>query len=205
MGVVGLHRQRGEGPHRELEIRPDARRRQGSKTVRSSSGRSTGRFSPRRPTRFRCLPKFTFPTTLDEQFQALQDNPLVKRFAEARARSAGNPHKPIYHFVQPEGYLNDPNGISFWRGKWHLFYQWIPPETNNQLHWGHAYSDDLVHWKDLPPAIYPGPEQGSWSGSVYLEENRAIAAYFGNECGVMIATVGRPAALELDENRATTR
>lgn len=141
------------------------------------------------------LPKFTFPDTLDEQLEMLQDNPLVRRFAEARARSAGNPHKPIYHFVQPEGYLNDPNGLSYWRGKWHLFYQWVPPETSNELHWGHAYCDDLVHWQDLPPAIYPGPEQGSWSGSVYLDENRAIAAYFGNECGVMIATSDDPLLL----------
>ena len=77
----------------------------------------------------------------------------------------------------------------------HLFYQWVPPETDNQLHWGHAYSEDLVHWKDLPPAIYPGPEQGSWSGSVYLEKDRAIAAYFGNECGVMIATSEDPLLL----------
>ena len=123
------------------------------------------------------IPKFTFPATLDGQLKALQDNPLLAHFAEARASSAGNPHKAIYHFVQPEGYLNDPNGLSFWRGNWHLFYQWVPPDTDNQLHWGHAYSDDLVHWKDLPPAIYPGPEQGSWSGSVYLEEDRAIAAY----------------------------
>ena len=52
-----------------------------------------------------------------------------------------------------------------------------------------------MHWKDLPPAIYPGPEQGSWSGSVYLEKNRAIAAYFGNECGVMIATSDDPLLL----------
>ena len=141
------------------------------------------------------IPKYTFPTQLDEQFAALKDNPLVKRFAESRLKSAENPHKPIYHFVQPEGYLNDPNGISFWRNRWHLFYQWIPQESENQVHWGHAYSDDLIHWKDLPPAIYPGPEQGSWSGSVYLEENRAIAAYFGNDCGTMIATSDDPLLL----------
>ena len=174
-----------------VQMRGDAKIENGALVI----GPKHGSFLAKTTDTVSLLPKFTFPTTLDEQFQALKDNPLVKRFAEARARNAGNPYKPIYHFVQPEGYLNDPNGLSFWRGRWHLFYQWIPPETNNQLHWGHAYSDELVHWKDLPPAIYPDPEQGSWSGSVYLEDNRAIAAYFGNECGAMIATADDPLLL----------
>lgn len=175
-----------------VQMRGTARVEEGALVI----GPQRGSFLARTAAVVSRIPKFTFPATLDGQLKALQDNPLLAHFAEARASSASNPHKAIYHFVQPEGYLNDPNGLSFWRGNWHLFYQWVPPDTDNQLHWGHAYSDDLVHWKDLPPAIYPGPEQGSWSGSVYLEEDRAIAAYFGNECGVMIATSDDPLLLQ---------
>jgi beta-fructofuranosidase len=179
------------GNWKYVQMRGDAKIENGALVI----GPQHGSFLAKTANVLSPLPKFAFPTTLEEQVKALQDNPLVQRFAAARAHSAGNRHKPIYHFVQPEGYLNDPNGLSFWRGKWHLFYQWIPPETNNALHWGHALSDDLVHWKDLPPAIYPGPEQGAWSGSVYLDDNRAIAAYFGNECGAMIATSDDPLLL----------
>ncbi len=179
------------GKWKFVQIRGDAKIENGALVI----GPGRGSFLAKTTETVSMLPKFTFPATLDEQLKMLEGNPLVKRLAESRAGSAGNRHKPIYHFVQPEGYLNDPNGLSFWQGRWHLFYQWVPPETNNELHWGHAYSADLVHWKDLPPAIYPGPEQGAWSGSVYLEQDRAIAAYFGNECGVMIATSDDPLLL----------
>lgn len=179
------------GNWKHVQMRGDIRVQDNALVIGPKHGSFVARMVEPTPT----LPKFTYPNTLDTQLRSLQDNVLVKRFANARGLSADNPHKPIYHFVQPEGYLNDPNGISFWQGKWHLFYQWIPPETTNELYWGHSYSEDLVHWKDLPPAIYPGPEQGSWSGSVYLEQDRAIAAYFGNECGVMIATATDPLLL----------
>jgi len=62
--------------------------------------------------------------------------------------------------------LNDPNGLCFWQGRWHLFYQAYPPDefpdprdiNKRRQHWGHAVSDDMVHWRDLPYAIYPGRE-----------------------------------------------
>ncbi|MCX6906569.1 MAG: glycosyl hydrolase family 32 domain protein, partial [Verrucomicrobia bacterium] len=104
------------------------------------------------------VPKFKFAETLQEQEAQLKSNLLMLRFAESRHRTAGDPHRPIYHFVSPEGALNDPNGLCFWQGRWHLFYQGYPPDDTRQ-HWGHAVSDDLVHWRDLPYAIYPNPEE----------------------------------------------
>jgi hypothetical protein len=56
---------------------------------------------------------------------------------ESRRKLAADPHRPIYHYVNPEGTLNDPNGLCFWQGRWHLFYQAYPPEDPRQ-HWGHA-------------------------------------------------------------------
>jgi len=50
-------------------------------------------------------------------------------------------------------------------------------------HWGHAVSEDLIHWRDLPYAIHPDPEEGSWSGSTLVEDDRVIAMYHGNLVG----------------------
>lgn len=132
-------------------------------------------------------PKFIFATTLKEQEAQLKANALVQRFAKSRKALASDPYRPTYHFVSPESSLNDPNGLSFWQGRWHLFYQAYPPDEFPDLkdidkrrqHWGHAVSDDLVHWRDLPYAIYPGVEKMVFSGGTLVEKDRVIALYPG--------------------------
>jgi beta-fructofuranosidase len=70
------------------------------------------------------VPKYEFPTTsVQQQEAALADNPLMQRLLAARAAFAGDRHRPLYHYVNPEAMLNDPNGLCFWQGRWHLFYQ----------------------------------------------------------------------------------
>lgn len=140
------------------------------------------------------VPKFNYPTTLKQQLKALEADPLMHRFKSSRAKFNNDLYRPTYHFVSPEGRLNDPNGLSFWNGKWHLFYQAYPPEDPRQ-HWGHAVSEDLVHWKDLPYAIYPGPERASFSGSAWVEDDRVIVMYHGTEKGNMIAIADDPLLL----------
>ena len=98
-----------------------------------------------------------YANTLKEQFEQLKNDQQMARFAKSRKRLAIDPYRPVYHYVNPEGPLNDPNGLCYWKGKYHLFYQAYLPEDSRQ-HWGHAISDDLVHWTDLPVAIYPGIE-----------------------------------------------
>lgn len=94
------------------------------------------------------VPRFTFTTDSQEaQQKELANNPLLKRFRESRAKLLKDPHYPRYHFSSPENRLNDPNGLRYWNGKWHMFYQGYPPEDPRQ-HWGHAISDDLIHWND---------------------------------------------------------
>lgn len=140
------------------------------------------------------VPKFTFGTTLSEQEAQLKDNALMKRFAESRKRQAKDRYRPLYHFVSPESTLNDPNGLCFWNGKWHLFYQGYPPEDRRQ-HWGHAVSDDLIHWRDLPYAIYPGPERAVFSGATWVEDDRVVAIYHGTAAGNMVAVSDDPLLL----------
>jgi beta-fructofuranosidase len=88
-----------------------------------------------------------------------------------RQRLAGDMHRPIYHFLPPSNWMNDPNGVSQWDGRYHLFYQYNPLAARwGAIHWGHAVSADLVHWLDLPIALSPtpgGPDaDGCWSGCI---------------------------------------
>lgn len=140
------------------------------------------------------VPKYTFSTTMEDQQKELEANPLMQRFDESRKKLNEDPYRPIYHYVNPEGNLNDPNGLSYWNGNWHLFYQAYPPEDPRQ-HWGHAISKDLVYWQDLPYAIYPGPERRVYSGSTLVEEDRVIAMYHGTGLGNMIAISSDPLLL----------
>ena len=141
------------------------------------------------------VPQYTFADTLDEQQAQLEANPLMRRLIESRKSMVGDPHRPIYHYVNPEHMLNDPNGLCYWKGRWHLFYQAYPPEDPRQ-HWGHAVSDDLIHWRDLPYAIYPNPERCCFSGATLVEEDRVIAMYHGTEVGNMVAVSSDPLLLK---------
>ncbi len=140
------------------------------------------------------VPKYTFADTLQEQEAQLKTNPLMQRLIASRKSMAGDPYRPIYHYVNPEGRLNDPNGLCFWKGRWHLFYQAYPPEDSRQ-HWGHAVSDDLIHWRDLPYAIYPNPEHCCFSGATLVEDDRVIAMYHGTRVGNMVAVSSDPLLL----------
>ncbi len=140
----------------------------------------------------------SYADTLDEQLEQLQDDPQIKRWAASRKAMASDPHRPLYHFVNPQANLNDPNGLCQWQGRYHLFYQAYPPEDPRQ-HWGHAVSDDLVRWKDLPLAIYPGIEKHCFSGSTLVEEDRVIANYHGTVVGNMIAVSSDPLLLNWDK------
>ena len=140
------------------------------------------------------VPHFTFSDSLEEQESQLKTNPLMQRFAESRRSMSSDPYRPLYHFINPENLLNDPNGLCFWQGRWHLFYQAYPPDDERQ-HWGHAVSDDLVHWRDLPYAIYPVPERCVYSGATLVEADRVIAMYHGTMAGNIVALSSDPLLL----------
>ena len=153
------------------------------------------------------VPREVFPETLAEQEEALKTSPLMLRFAESRQRLAADRYRPAYHFVSPESQLNDPNGLCFWQGRWHLFYQAYPADefpapadiSKRRQHWGHAVSADLVHWQDLPYAIYPGVEKMCFSGSTVVEEDRVVAFYPGIAAGQMVAISKDPLLLNWEK------
>jgi beta-fructofuranosidase len=114
--------------------------------------------------------------------------------AETRLKHASDPDRPLYHFLAPSNYMGDPNGTLYWKGRYHLFYQWNPYEPEDRhMHWGHAVSEDLLHWTDLPIALAPEPEGpdpgGCYSGGSLINmEGVPTLVYHGAHKGTCIAT-----------------
>jgi fructan beta-fructosidase len=79
-------------------------------------------------------------------------------------------YRPQIHFSPPAHWMNDPNGLVYYKGIYHLFYQYYPEATVwGPMHWGHATSADLVHWKNRPIALYPDSIGLIFSGSVVVD------------------------------------
>lgn len=126
------------------------------------------------------------------------DHPQLAHYRRSRAALSRERHVPLYHFYAPEGKINDPNGLCRWRGRWHMFYQ-AYPKADPRQHWGHAVSDDLLRWRDLPLALYPDMEHAVFSGAVAAGERDALAMYYGYDIGIMIARARDPMLLDWEK------
>jgi fructan beta-fructosidase len=98
---------------------------------------------------------------------------LLLLASPAQEPSYDQPWRPQYHFTPPQDFMNDANGTVFYKGEYHLFYQYNP-EGNvwGHMSWGHAVSSDLVHWQNLPVALREVPgEYMVFSGSAVVDWN----------------------------------
>ncbi|MFJ3043795.1 GH32 C-terminal domain-containing protein [Streptomyces tendae] len=103
--------------------------------------------------------------------------------APHRTRFDGDRHRPQFHMLPPWHWMNEPHAPVYFKGKYHIFYQHDPLGPFwGQIHWGHAVSTDMVHWRDLPIALAPaadspGPD-GIWSGSACVDGDRGPVLFF---------------------------
>jgi len=100
------------------------------------------------------------------------------------SKMAADPHRPQYHLLPAANWMNDPNGPIYWNGKYHMFYQYNPNGAFwGDMHWGHAVSADMVHWKHLPMALAPSPggpdKDGVFSGCAVVDDGGVTAIYTG--------------------------
>ena len=85
--------------------------------------------------------------------QTLRD---ARKYEEINEKRIPKEERPGFHLAARVGWMNDPNGFSYYRGKYHMFYQYHPYNSHwGPMHWGHAVSEDLLHWTYLPAALAP--------------------------------------------------
>lgn len=104
------------------------------------------------------------------------------------------PLRPQVHFTAKNGWINDPNGLIYLNGIYHMFYQHHPSEPDwDNSHWGHAESRDLIHWEEKDIALFPDSRGGMLSGCAVYDEKNLLAKNDGkNNAALMFYTTAHP-------------
>ena len=142
---------------------------------------------------------------------------LAKVYQDDRIAGGENMYKekyrPQYHFTTRRGWINDPNGLIYYKGKYHLFYQHNPFEREwENMHWAHAVSTDLVHWREMPLALHPDTLGTIFSGSAVIDYGNtagwnskdgtpALVAFYTSAKGIQRQSM----AYSLDEGMTFTK
>lgn len=111
-------------------------------------------------------------------------------FAEAQDTNGmyHEQYRPQVHFSPKAHWTNDPNGMVYYKGTYHLFFQYYPNGTTwGPMHWGHAISKDLMHWQELPIALYPDSLGYIFSGSAVIDSNNTSG--FGKNSKIPLVAI----------------
>jgi len=116
----------------------------------------------------------------DEEVASLSG---VERLGDRQPEYYHEPCRPQFHFTARKHWINDPNGLVFYKGTWHLFFQhWPPGRPPAYKDWGHAVSTDLVQWTQIEPGLVPEPVLGGcWSGSAVVDWENTAGFQSGKE------------------------
>src|SRR6202000_1387690 len=97
---------------------------------------------------------------------------LISSAALAQNETYREQYRPQIHFSPPAHWMNDPNGMVYFNGIYHLFFQYYPKATVwGPMHWGHAESKDMINWKEMPIALYPDSLGYIFSGSAVVDSS----------------------------------
>ena len=113
--------------------------------------------------------------------QVLRD---CRKYEEEKEQFITEKERPAFHLSSRAGWMNDPNGFSYYKGQYHMFYQYHPFDSHwGPMHWGHAVSNDLLHWTYLPAAMAPDmpyDRNGCFSGcAIELPDGQHLLMYTG--------------------------
>lgn len=151
--------------------------------------------------------KLTISYDGDGLQQIYQDNQIAGEDSLYKEKN-----RPQLHYTQRRGWNNDPNGLVWYDGEYHLFYQHNPYEREwENMHWGHAVSRDLIHWEELNEALYPDQNGTAFSGSAVIDyentsgfgskENPAMVAIYTGASNKQVQCI----AYSLDKGRTWTK
>lgn len=151
--------------------------------------------------RFWCIPLLSlFLLTACEQFSKKEEN--GGQASEEENTYYTEKYRPQYHFSPEEKWMNDPNGLVYADGKYHLFYQYYPEDIVwGPMHWGHAVSTDMHHWEHKPIALYPDEHGLIFSGSAVMDVNNTSG--FGENGQIPMVAVFTYHLMEGEQNGRT--
>jgi len=114
--------------------------------------------------------------------------------------------RPFIHFTVKNGWSNDPNGMFFYGGKYHLFFQYNPCGTVwGNMHWGHAVSEDLIHWREHDVELFPDKYGTVFSGSAFIDEKNVSELGNGEQPPILLYYTACGDSSELSRGVKTTQ
>lgn len=115
-------------------------------------------------------------------------------------------YRPQFHFSAKRGWLNDPNGLFYYKGQYHLFFQHNPASAQwGNMHWGHSVSNDLLHWQETDCALYPDEMGTMFSGSAFVDYRNDSGLKRGEDAPILLFYTAAGSKAKTSEGKKFTQ